>query len=43
MTTAESPALQLNEIQGIVLRTRPSPYVGTHILLRVDDPAPDVS
>src|SRR5262245_32001344 len=38
MTAAEVPSLQLDEIQGIVLRNRPSPYVGTYILLRVDDP-----
>ncbi|HET6318552.1 MAG TPA: Dyp-type peroxidase [Chloroflexota bacterium] len=37
-TATESPPLQLDEIQGIVLRNRPSPYVGTYILLRVDDP-----
>ena len=35
---AEIPALQLDDIQGIVLRNRPSPYVGTYLLLRVDDP-----
>ncbi|MGY5060803.1 Dyp-type peroxidase [Streptomyces sp. 900105755] len=38
MTATEAPPLQLDEIQGIVLRNRPSPYVGTYILLRVDDP-----
>ncbi|MFI0806437.1 hypothetical protein [Streptomyces echinatus] len=38
MTTVDGPPLQLDDIQGIVLRTRPSPYVGTYILLRVDDP-----
>jgi Dyp-type peroxidase family len=38
MTATEIPTLQLDEIQGFVLRTRPSPYVGTYILLRVDDP-----
>jgi Dyp-type peroxidase family len=38
MTAAASPPLQLDDIQGIVLRTRPSPYVGTYILLRIDDP-----
>ncbi|MGK4580344.1 Dyp-type peroxidase [Kitasatospora sp. HPMI-4] len=37
MTVAEGPQLQLDEIQGIVLRDRPSPYVGMYILLRVDD------
>jgi hypothetical protein len=38
-TAAEGPPLQLEEIQGIVLRNRPSPCVGTYILLRVDDPS----
>ncbi|MFE2488128.1 Dyp-type peroxidase [Streptomyces mirabilis] len=38
MTATEAAPLQLDEIQGIVLRDRPSPYVGTYILLRVDDP-----
>jgi deferrochelatase/peroxidase EfeB len=37
-TATEIPELQLDEIQGIVLRNRPSPYLGTYILLRVDDP-----
>src|SRR5262245_64561908 len=37
-TATEGPPLQLDEIQGIALRNRPSPYVGTYILLRVDDP-----
>jgi Dyp-type peroxidase family len=40
MTAADTPPLQLDEIQGCVLRTRPSPYVGTYILLRIDDSAP---
>src|SRR5262249_5964287 len=30
-------ALELDEIQATVLRQRPAPYYGTHILLRVDD------
>jgi Dyp-type peroxidase family len=38
MTATEGPPLELDEIQGIVLRNRPSPYVGTYILLRIDDP-----
>src|ERR1700741_2759893 len=29
--------LDLDEIQAIVLRPRPAPYFGTHVLLRVDD------
>src|SRR6478672_7562716 len=31
------PALELNEIQATVLRHRPAPYFGTHVLLGVDD------
>ena len=30
--------LELNEIQATVLRPRPAPYFGTHVLLRIDDP-----
>jgi deferrochelatase/peroxidase EfeB len=37
-TQAEIPPLQLDDIQGIVLRNRPSPYVGAYVLLRVHDP-----
>lgn len=29
--------LELHEIQATVLRPRPAPYFGTHVLLRVDD------
>jgi deferrochelatase/peroxidase EfeB len=33
-----SPAtLELNEIQATVLRYRPEPYYGTHVVLRIDD------
>jgi len=31
------PSLDLHEIQATVLRPRPAPYFGTHVLLRVDD------
>jgi Dyp-type peroxidase family len=31
-------ALDLDDIQAGVLHERPSPYVGTHVLLRVNDP-----
>jgi Dyp-type peroxidase family len=31
------PALDLHEIQATVLRQRPAPYFGSHVLLRVDD------
>jgi Dyp-type peroxidase family len=34
----QAPTLELNEIQATVLRQRPAPYFGTHVLLRVDDP-----
>jgi Dyp-type peroxidase family len=32
-----APLLELHEIQATVLRQRPAPYFGTHVLLRVDD------
>src|SRR5690349_2331578 len=32
-----SDRLELDDIQATVLRHRPEPYYGTHILLRVDD------
>src|SRR5678815_4932348 len=32
-----APTLDLNEIQATVLRQRPAPYFGTHVILRVDD------
>ena len=31
------PMLDLHEIQATVLRLRPAPYFGTHVLLRIDD------
>ena len=33
------PTLELDDIQSGALHERPSPYVGTYILLRIDDPA----
>ncbi|MEU4330940.1 Dyp-type peroxidase [Nonomuraea dietziae] len=41
MTDSASAAqvLELDDIQGTVLRQRPSPYVGAYFLLRVDDAA----
>ena len=33
----QAPTLDLDEIQATVLRPRPAPYVGTHVLLRVND------
>src|SRR3954453_11001571 len=38
-TATESPALELDDIQSGALHERPSPYVGTYLLLRIDDPA----
>src|SRR5215831_997119 len=32
-----APTLDLHDIQATVLRPRPAPYFGTHVLLRVDD------
>ena len=36
--SGRAPSLALNDIQATVLRPRPAPYFGTHVLLRVDDP-----
>src|SRR5499426_3301090 len=35
--SARAPTLELQEIQATVLRPRPAPYFGTHVLLRIDD------
>ena len=35
----QAPALQLDDIQSGALQERPSPYVGTYLLLRIDDRA----
>ena len=35
----QGPPLDLHDIQGGVLHERPSPYVGTYLLLRIDDRA----
>src|SRR5690242_11266709 len=32
-----APTLDLDEIQATILRPRPTPYFGTHVLLRVND------
>ena len=37
MTVAQSTILELDDIQSGVLHERPSPYVGTHLILRIDD------
>ncbi|MEU2931002.1 Dyp-type peroxidase [Streptomyces sp. NPDC007251] len=36
---AEEQVLELDDIQGTVLRQRPTPFTGAYFLLRVDDPA----
>lgn len=38
-SVAKAPMLELEDIQGILLRRRPSPYAGAYLLLRIDDPA----
>src|SRR5215216_6506071 len=38
MTIEHSAVLELDDIQGPVLRDRPLPYYGTYLLLRIDDP-----
>jgi deferrochelatase/peroxidase EfeB len=37
--STQVPTLELHEIQATVLRQRPAPYFGTHLLFRVDDAA----
>jgi Dyp-type peroxidase family len=37
VTLAEETTLELDDIQSGALRERPSPYVGTYLLLRIDD------
>ena len=39
MTATESVSLELDDIQSGALHERPSPYVGTYLLLRIDDRA----
>ena len=36
-TSQQSVTLDLHEIQATVLRYRPEPYFGTHVLMRMDD------
>jgi len=38
-SSGQAPTLDLHEIQATVLRLRPAPYFGTHLLFRVDDAA----
>src|SRR5215831_9663528 len=33
----QAPTLELHEIQATVLRPRPAPYFGTHVLLHIED------
>src|ERR1041385_7014889 len=35
--STSAPTLDLHEIQATVLRQRPAPYFGSHVLLRIDD------
>ena len=35
--STRAPTLELQEIQATVLRPRPAPYFGTHVLLHIDD------
>src|SRR5215469_2620601 len=37
LSTHAPPTLELHEIQATVLRQRPAPYFGSHVLLHVDD------
>ncbi|TCO22342.1 Dyp-type peroxidase family [Kribbella steppae] len=39
VTTRESTGLELDDIQSGALHERPSPYVGSYLLLRIDDRA----
>jgi Dyp-type peroxidase family len=35
--STQAPTLDLQEIQATILRPRPAPYFGTHVLLRIED------
>src|SRR5262245_48789249 len=35
--STQGSTLELSEIQATVLRPRPAPYFGTHVILRIDD------
>src|SRR5215217_3213722 len=37
LSASETVNLELDDLQGGVLHPRPSPYVGTYLLLRIDD------
>jgi hypothetical protein len=38
MTTAGAAKRQFDDIQGMVVREQPSPYVGVYIVQRIDNP-----
>jgi Dyp-type peroxidase family len=38
-TDQTAPKLELEDIQSIILRRRPSPYCGCHVLLKIEDAA----
>jgi Dyp-type peroxidase family len=38
-TDPTAPRLELEDIQSIILRRRPSPYCGCHVLLKIEDAA----
>src|SRR5512144_86128 len=38
-STSQAQVLELDDIQGTVLRQRPAPYTGAYFLLHIDDPA----
>jgi len=40
VTGTDSTILELDDIQSGALYERPSPYVGTYLLLRIDDRDP---
>ena len=40
VTTAASTALELDDIQSGMLHQRPASYVGTYLLLHIDDRGP---
>ncbi len=39
MTQPSTTTLEVDDIQGIILRDRPFPYFGAYLLLRIDNPA----
>ena len=41
--TATEPTLELHDIQAGALFERPSPYVGTYLMVRIDDRADEIA